>query len=69
MGSLALVANDNQRAGVSIDPSVSYLRAVPMGSTITCIGKVGKSVGFTQVDIFHQGKLAATGRHTKFDVV
>jgi acyl-coenzyme A thioesterase 13 len=69
MGTLALIADDPNRAGVSVDLSVSYLRAVPVGSVITCVGsviKTGKSLGFTQVEIYHGDKLTAIGRHTKF---
>ena len=69
MGTLALLAKDHKRGGVSVELSVSYLVAVKAGDKVHCKGrtlKLGKTLGFTEVQLFtHDGKLAATGRHTK----
>jgi acyl-coenzyme A thioesterase 13 len=69
LGSLALLAKDHTRGGVSVELNVSYLLAVKAGERVYCKGRVvklGKALGFTQIDLYNQnGKLAATGRHTK----
>jgi acyl-coenzyme A thioesterase 13 len=69
MGTLALLAKDHKRGGVSIDLNVSFLNAAPLGSKIICKGavlKLGKNLGFTEVEILNEeGKIIATGRHTK----
>jgi acyl-coenzyme A thioesterase 13 len=69
MGSLALLTKDHTRAGVSVELNVSYIAAVKAGQRVLCKGRVlklGKKLGFTQVDLYTEdGKVAATGRHTK----
>jgi len=69
MGTMALMAKDHTRAGVSVDLNVNFLSAAKIGETLTCEGRVlrlGRTLGFTQVDIKDsKGKLVATGRHTK----
>ena len=56
--------------GMSSEISVSYLRAIPM-NTEMCISarvlKQGAFLALVQVDMYtSDGKLAATGKHTKF---
>lgn len=70
MGTLALVAKDKDKAGVSVDLNVTYLSAVRVGEKVTCLGtvlKMGKTLGFTNVELkrHDNGQLIATGRHTK----
>jgi len=69
MGTMALMAKDHTKAGVSVDLNVNFLSAAKIGETLTCEGRVlrlGRTLGFTQVDIKDsKGKLVATGRHTK----
>ncbi|KAH9258908.1 hypothetical protein BASA81_002972 [Batrachochytrium salamandrivorans] len=70
VGTLALLARQQDKPGVSVDINVSYLSGVRVGDKVRCVGKVlrmGNSLGFTNVDLFRQdnGKLVATGRHTK----
>ena len=60
---------DPLRAGVSVELNVSFVSAAPAGSQIHVRGEVlkaGKKLGFTAVEIrSEEGKLIATGRHTK----
>ena len=73
VGTLALLANQppgHLRAGVSVELSVSFLRATPLGDSVRAVGrvvKVGKTLGFTDVQIrrVSDGELVALGRHTK----
>ncbi len=69
MGTLALLSKDHTRGGVSVDLSVSFTSAAPVGSSLTIIGKVlkyGRSMGFTEVKVFNEeDTLIASGRHTK----
>jgi len=69
VGSLALLTKDHTRGGVSVELNVSYIAAIKAGQRVYCKGRVlklGKKLGFTQVDLFTEdGKLVATGRHTK----
>lgn len=72
MGTLALVAKDKDKAGVSVEINVSFLAAAKEGEVITAEGRVlrlGKTLGYTEVSIFgedgHKMRLLATGRHTK----
>jgi acyl-coenzyme A thioesterase 13 len=69
VGTIALLAKDPTRAGVSVEISTSFLSAAKVGEELVAEGrvlKVGRSLGFTQVDIrTKEGKLIATGRHTK----
>jgi uncharacterized protein (TIGR00369 family) len=54
MGSLALLAKDHTRGGVSVELNVSYLLAVKAGQKVHCKGrviKVGKLLGFTQIEL------------------
>jgi acyl-coenzyme A thioesterase 13 len=71
VGTMALLSVDPLRAGVSVELSTSFVSAAKVGESVRVVGKVvktGKSLGFTQVDIFRtsDGKPVATGRHTKF---
>lgn len=70
VGTMALLAKDHTRGGVSVDLNVTYLKAAKVGETVKVRGRVlrlGKSLGFTQVDIFASDAVTilATGRHTK----
>jgi acyl-coenzyme A thioesterase 13 len=73
VGTLALLARDPTRGGVSLELNSSYLRAAVIGDRVICVGKVtkyGKSVGFTQVDLYRGARkeenAIASGRHTKY---
>lgn len=70
VGTMALLAKDHTRGGVSIDLNVNFLKAAKVGETVKIRGqvlKLGKSLGFTKVDIYASDgvSLLATGRHTK----
>lgn len=69
VGTIALLTKDPTRAGVTVEMSTSYLKAAKGGETVKIVGQVlkaGKTLGFTQVDIFNaKGDLLASGRHTK----
>jgi len=70
LGTLALLSVDSQRAGVSLEMSISFVAAAKAGDHLIATGrmlKAGRNVGFTEVDIRRRddGKLIATGRHTK----
>ena len=70
VGSMALLARDPTRAGVSVDLSVSYIAAARAGETVRCLGralKVGRRLGFSSVELRRKsdGELLAAGRHTK----
>ena len=47
----------------------SFVSAAKVGTEITCEGrllKLGRKLAYTQVDVYGEdGKLVATGRHTK----
>jgi acyl-coenzyme A thioesterase 13 len=68
-GSLAIASTGDYLTGVSTDINVSYLSASRLGDVITidarCMRK-GKTLAYTTVDILHQDRLLAQGRHTKF---
>jgi len=69
VGTLALLAQDASKGGVTVELSTSYCSSAKLGSRVTIHGKtlkLGKSLGFTQVDVFSEaGALIASGRHTK----
>ncbi len=70
MGTLALLAADPNRGGVSIEMNMSFLAPVKVGDVVLAEGEViktGKSLGFTEVRLFRKsdGKQIAIGRHTK----
>jgi len=56
--------------GVSIDMSISYLRAAPVGEEITInaeVVKMGHTLAFTSAELLNkEGKLIAKASHTKF---
>ena len=70
-GTLALLSVDPTRPGISIEMNQTFCAPAKVGDEIMVRGTVlryGRSLGFTQVDIFHgneTGPLVATGRHTK----
>ena len=70
VGTMALLARDPARAGVSVELSVAYVAAARAGETVRCLGralKVGRRLGFASVELRRKGdgELVATGRHTK----
>lgn len=68
VGTMAILTLDPARPGVSIELSTSFLRPAPLGKTVHITGKVtkmGKQIAFVDVTLAVDGKLVATGRHTK----
>ena len=70
VGTMAVLSKQPLKPGVSVDLNVSFVRAAKMGSVINIEGKLlklGRKLAYTQVDITsaEDGKLIATGRHTK----
>ena len=70
VGTLAILAKDHRRAGVSIDLQTSYLSAVDLTDALRCEGRVlklGGRLAFTEVRMFRQSdnKLVAIGKHIK----
>ena len=70
VGTLALLAKDGSRGGVSVDIQCQYLDSVEVTDTLRCEGRVlklGKRLGFTEVLLYREsdGKLVATGKHIK----
>jgi acyl-coenzyme A thioesterase 13 len=70
VGTLALLAKDPTKPGVTVELNCSYVSAAKAGETVEVVGvvlKSGKKLGFTQVDIKRKsdGRLIASGRHTK----
>ena len=71
-GTLALLSVDPTRPGISIEMNQTFCAPARVGDEIFVRGTVlryGRSLGFTQIDIFRggdaTGPLVATGRHTK----
>lgn len=70
VSTLAFIARDPSKAGVSLDLNVTYMAAPKIGERVLVEARalrMGKSVGFSQVDLFREkdGELLVTGRHTK----
>ena len=70
LGTLAILAKDHTRAGVSVDIQTTYLRAVDLTDTLRCEGRVlklGGRMAFTEVRMFRQSdnQLVAVGKHIK----
>ena len=70
VGTLALIAHDPTRAGVSLEMNTSFLAAAQAGDELIATGRVlkaGRSIGFTEVEVRRKSdhRLIATGRHTK----
>lgn len=70
VGTMALLAKDHKRGGVSVDLNLNFLKAAKTGEKVIARGRVlklGKTLGFTQVDVLAADGLTllATGRHTK----
>jgi uncharacterized protein (TIGR00369 family) len=59
-------------AGVSTDLSVSYLRGVPEGETITLVcevARVGKALANIHTKVYdNENRLCYAGTHTKFNI-
>eukprot|EP00619_Florenciella_sp_RCC1007_P015151 CAMPEP_0205909462 /NCGR_PEP_ID=MMETSP1325-20131115/3890_1 /ASSEMBLY_ACC=CAM_ASM_000708 /TAXON_ID=236786 /ORGANISM="Florenciella sp., Strain RCC1007" /LENGTH=122 /DNA_ID=CAMNT_0053275753 /DNA_START=1 /DNA_END=369 /DNA_ORIENTATION=- len=69
VGTMAIMSKDPTKPGVSVELGTSYASAAKSGTMVTIEGrllKLGGKLAFTQVDIFREdGKIVATGRHTK----
>jgi len=74
LGTLALVAKDKDKAGVSVEINVSYVGPARLGERVVAVGqvlKLGRTMGFTAVELVADGgdgkepRLVAVGRHTK----
>jgi acyl-coenzyme A thioesterase 13 len=69
VGTMAVLSKDPLKPGVSVELNVSFIRAANVGETINIEGrllKLGRKLAYTQVDLIAEdGKLIATGRHTK----
>eukprot|EP00045_Choanoeca_perplexa_P005488 m.46442 g.46442 ORF g.46442 m.46442 type:complete len:175 (+) comp13151_c0_seq2:702-1226(+) len=70
VGTLALLSRDATKPGVTVELSTSYTSSAKAGDSLRVEGKVlkmGRRLGFTQVEIFRSSDdaLVATGRHTK----
>lgn len=67
---MALYTTPRGVRGVSLELSVSFLGPARPGDLLTIEAlckKVGKTIGFTEASIINQqGRLIATGKHTKF---
>jgi acyl-coenzyme A thioesterase 13 len=69
-GSLAIsVKTNSYLSGVSTNMQISFIRSATKGDRIhirgTC-NSVGKTLGFTTVTIHCNGKIIATGNHSKY---
>ncbi|KAH8882307.1 Thioesterase/thiol ester dehydrase-isomerase [Thozetella sp. PMI_491] len=74
-GGMAIASTGLDKTGVSADIHISYVSGAREGDTLEIeawINKVGKSLGFTQVEIRKApkdgvpGTVVVTGSHTKF---
>ena len=69
VGTMAILSLDVTKPGVSVDLNVSFVSAAKSGEQVVIKGtchKLGRKLGFTEVRIESEdGKLIATGRHTK----
>eukprot|EP01051_Picozoa_sp_SAG22_P020523 SAG22_NODE_4181_length_1355_cov_1.110669_1_plen_181_part_00 len=73
LGTLALLAHDPSRAGVSVEMNQTFCTAAQLGQKLKLTGKVeryGRSTGFTTVELRQAegeraGVVVALGRHTK----
>ncbi|CAF1025729.1 unnamed protein product [Didymodactylos carnosus] len=71
VSTLALESTKNHPIGVSVDLSVSFLKAAKPGETIIIDAetiKLGKTLAFLNVELRNKktNELIATGKHTKF---
>ena len=70
VGTMAMLSQNAAKPGVSVDLNVSFCAAAKAGDTVRIKGRLlksGRKLAFTQVDLYREsdGKLVATGRHTK----
>jgi len=70
MGTMAILAADPSRAGVSIDLGVQFTRAAKVGQEVDVVGQVikyGRKLAFTSVELIDpdNGAVIASGHHTK----
>ena len=66
----ALMVMENSKAGVSVDMSISYMRAAKIGDVVTMeteCKKIGSTLAFMEATLKNSdGKLLAVGKHTKY---
>ena len=64
-----MVMETNNKPGVSVEMSISYLRAAKAGETVTMeteCKKIGSTLAFMEATLKDSnGKILATGKHTK----
>lgn len=70
LGTMALLAYDRNKPGVSIEINVTYTAAAEVGTKLRAEGtalKIGRRLGFTEIRLTDErtGRLIAVGRHTK----
>ena len=70
VGTMAMLTQNPTKPGVSVDLNVSFASAAKADDSVRIKGRVlkaGRKLAFTQVDLYREsdGKLVATGRHTK----
>ena len=69
VGTMAILSKDPLKPGVSVELNASFISAAQLGTNITIEGKLlkmGRKLAYTSVDLYsEEGKLIATGRHTK----
>ncbi|KAI7899490.1 HotDog domain-containing protein [Cokeromyces recurvatus] len=68
-GSLAIATKGLYATGISTDINISYIQSAKRGETITIearVDKLGKTLAFTTVEMYCEGRLVALGRHNKF---
>ncbi|XP_039270213.1 acyl-coenzyme A thioesterase 13-like [Styela clava] len=70
ISTLAIASTKDNKFGVSVDLNVSFISAASPGEKIVIESEVlrtGKNLAFANVNILKEdGKLVATGRHTKY---
>lgn len=70
LSTFAIATTGDNKLGVSVDMSISYLKAAFPGETLKIkseVYKTGKTLSFARVDIFNNnGDILVTGNHTKF---
>jgi acyl-coenzyme A thioesterase 13 len=71
VGTMAALAVDPLRPGVSVDMNISYMAAAKVGERVVLVGRclrMGGRLAFTTVELYldsEGGKMVARGSHTK----